>query len=174
MSGLVHVYCGDGKGKTTAAVGLAIRCAGGGGKVLFVSFLKDDRSGERNILDLVENIELLRNPRKTGFYKFMDESEKEKCKESCKEKFTLIKKLVRENCYDMLILDEIIPVINYSLIEEKELIEFINNKPENLEVVMTGRNPSNNILDYADYVTEMKKIRHPFDKGINARVFVEM
>ncbi len=174
MTGLVHIYCGDGKGKTTAAVGLAVRCAGGGGKVLFASFLKDDRSGERNILDYIDNIELIKNPKKIGFYKFMDDKEKEECKKECRDKFSLIKELIAENEYDMLILDEIIPVINYGIISEEEMLDFLNTKPEGLETVLTGRGPSEKLMDAADYVTEMKKIKHPFDKGIKARAFIEM
>ena len=76
LKGLVHIYCGDGKGKTTAAIGLAVRCAGGGGRVLFVSFLKDNKSGERNALKNTENIELIENPENVPFYKFMNEKEK--------------------------------------------------------------------------------------------------
>ena len=106
MPGLIHIYCGDGKGKTTAGVGLAVRCAGGGGKVLFASFLKDDKSGERNILDNIENIELIKNPEKTGFYKFMDENEKENCQKICRDTFEFIMKRIFENRYDLLILDE--------------------------------------------------------------------
>lgn len=174
MPGLIHIYCGDGKGKTTAGVGLAVRCAGGGGKVMFASFLKDDKSGERNILDNIENIELIKNPEKTGFYKFMDENEKENCKKICRDTFSFIKKHIFENHYDLLILDEIIPVINHGIIEENEVMDFLSNRPENLEVVLTGRNPSDRLIETADYVTEMKKIKHPFDKGIKARTFIEM
>ena len=74
----------------------------------------------------------------------------------------------------MLILDEIIPVINHGIIEENELMDLLSNRPENLEVVLTGRNPSDRLIETADYVTEMKKIKHPFDKGIKARTFIEM
>ena len=121
-----------------------------------------------------ENIELIKNPEKTGFYKFIDENEKENCQKICRDTFEFIMKRVFENYYDLLILDEIIPVINHGIIEENELMDLLSNRPENLEVVLTGRNPSDRLIETADYVTEMKKIKHPFDKGIKARTFIEM
>ena len=104
----------------------------------------------------------------------MNENEKENCKKICRDTFSFIKKHIFENHYDLLILDEIIPVINHGIIEENELTDFLSNRPENLEVVLTGRNPSDRLIETADYVTEMKKIKHPFDKGIKARTFIEM
>ena len=174
MSGLIHLYCGDGKGKSTAAAGLAVRCAGGGGRVLFSSFLKDDSSGERNILMGIENIDLMENPDKIGFYKFMDDTEKEACREICRKTFERIKAAVSLNDYDLLVMDEIIPVINHGLINEDELLSFLETRPEKLEVVLTGRDPSDRLLETADYVTEMRKVKHPFDRGIGARKYIEM
>ena len=172
--GLVHIYFGDGKGKTTAAAGLAIRCAGGGGKVVFASFLKDENSGERTILEKIENIKLVKNPETMGFYKFMDEKEKDECRNNCRRSFDTVKKYTEESKPDMVILDEIIPVIKNGLLEESELLEFLNSRPDNTEIVMTGREPSEKLLETADYVTEMRKIKHPFDLGIKARRFIEM
>ena len=174
MKGLVHIYCGDGKGKSTAAVGLAVRCAGGGGHVFFASFLKDSRSGERTVLNCIENIVLMENPNEVKFYKFMNELEQNAYRNFCKRSFAAIVEKVQSGIYDMLILDEIIPSVNNGILAESELISLIDNRPNNLEIVLTGRNPSDLLSSKADYITEMKKIKHPFDMGIQARKFIEM
>lgn len=174
MKGLVHIYCGDGKGKSTAAIGLAIRCAGCGGHVLYASFLKDNSSGERAVLSCIENIELMENPVEVKFYKFMNEHEKNAYKGFCKKRFKMICEKVQSRIYDILILDEIIPTVNNEILTEIELAELINNRPENLEIVLTGRNPSDLLCSKADYITEMKKIKHPYDLGVQARKFIEM
>lgn len=174
LKGLIHVYCGEGKGKTTASVGLAVRCAGGGGKVIYASFMKDNKSGERKILESLENIELLENPDAVDFYKFMSEENKKIFNKYCLDKFEIITKKINSHPYDMLVLDEIIPVINYGIISESLILNMIENRPDKLEIVLTGRYPSESIINAADYVTEMKKIKHPYDNGINARKFIEM
>ena len=174
MKGLIHLYCGDGKGKTTAAVGLAVRCAGGGGKVLYASFLKDNRSGERAVLDRLENICLLENPDCVKFLRSMTEKEKSEYRSFCCKTFENIKTMINNEHFDLLVLDEIIAAVNNSLIDEDEVIKLTNNRPDGLEIVMTGRNPSERLIELSDYVTEMKKIKHPYDKGIPARFGIEM
>lgn len=171
--GLVHIYCGDGKGKTTAAVGLAVRCAGCGGRVLYTSFLKDNKSGELNILRATPNIKLIENPQTMKFIKLMSEDEKSELRALYKDRFTEIVKLVNSG-FDMLVIDEIIPAINNGVVDEKELIDLIDNRPFGTELVMTGRKPSINLLVRADYISEIKKIKHPFDRGIAARKMIEM
>ncbi|MCD8036704.1 MAG: cob(I)yrinic acid a,c-diamide adenosyltransferase [Clostridiales bacterium] len=174
MRGLIHIYCGDGKGKTTAAVGLAIRCAGGGGRVLYASFLKDNKSGERAVLEQNENILLLENPDSVKFYKFMTDEEKESYRNFCKDTLSNIQQEISKNKYDLLILDEIIPTINNKILPEETVLRLLDSRPYLLEAVLTGRNPSEALISRADYITEMKKIKHPYDKGIQARKYIEM
>lgn len=174
MRGLIHIYCGDGKGKTTAAVGLAVRCAGGGGRVLYASFLKDGKSGERNILGSLNNVRLLENPDSVKFFKSMTEDEKREYMSFCEKTLERIEKEIFESRYDLLILDEIIPAINNGILDIASVTALLDSRPDSLEIVMTGREPSRELIDRADYVTEMKKIKHPFDRGIRARKYIEM
>lgn len=172
-NGLTHIYCGDGKGKTTCAAGLATRCAGGGGKVLWFQFLKKDTSSERKSLELLDNIQLLPGYENVKFTFKMTDEEKQLARDFYLYRFKEINKMVHENEYDMVVLDEIIGAINCEMIELEYVIEFIRNKPKGLEVVLTGRNPSEQLLAEADYISEIKKIKHPYDKGIMARHKIE-
>ncbi|MCX7715576.1 MAG: cob(I)yrinic acid a,c-diamide adenosyltransferase [Clostridia bacterium] len=169
--GLIHIYCGNGKGKTTAAVGLAARCAGSGGDVLFFQFLKDNTSSEREILKKIDRVTLLDGLSKVKFSFAMNESEMQQAKRFYTEK---MEEIIKESeKYRLLVMDEIIAAANKGFIDEDRLVEFLKNKPYMLEVVLTGRNPSERLVDIADYVSEIKKIKHPFDKGIKARKGIE-
>lgn len=172
MSGLIHIYCGDGKGKTTAATGLAVRAAGAGKKVVFAQFLKSGNSSEIHSLRQLDGIKLCLCSTHRGFFKNMNEEEKTQTKNDYTQLFHDVVDKSQDNT-DLLVLDEIISACNHQIIKENELIDFLEKKPEKLEVVLTGRNPSENLLSLADYVTEMKKIKHPYDKGIKARCGIE-
>ncbi|GFI62573.1 Cob(I)yrinic acid a,c-diamide adenosyltransferase [Clostridiales bacterium] len=172
MAGCLHIYCGDGKGKTTAAVGLAIRCAGCGGKVLFISFLKDNTSGERKILEKLENVKLIENTDKVSFFGCMSDYEKEEYINFCNNALSYIEREMYK--YQLLVLDEAIPAVNNGLIPISSLLALIEGRPKELEIVLTGRQPKDEFLEMADYITEMKKLRHPFDRGLEARRFIEM
>ena len=172
MRGLVHLYCGDGKGKTTAAVGLSVRAAGAGKRVLFAQFLKDGSSSELNILRALRNVEVACCGQNFGFFKSMDEQTKAAARQAYS---ALLEDVMRksEDGVDLLVLDEAVAACNHGLIEETALLDFLRRRPETLEVVLTGRNPSQHLLDAADYVTEMRKRKHPFDQGITARCGIE-
>ncbi len=172
--GLVHIYCGDGKGKTTAAAGLAIRCAGGGGRVLFYQFLKDGRSGEINVLKNIDNITVVEGYSEIKFSCNMTEEEKNAAKQHYTEKLRELKDRVSCQNYDMLVLDEACGALSLGYISKEDLLLFIKNKPVGLELVLTGRNPCESLIENADYVSEIKKIKHPFDKGISARKYIEL
>lgn len=172
-TGLIHIYCGDGKGKTTAAMGLAIRCNGGGGKVLIFQFLKDNSSSERNVLKQLPNITLIDGPDKMKFSKAMSETDKQNSRALYKVIFQQIKEKVMVDAFQMLVLDEILATISIGLLDEECLIDFLKNKPQNLEVVLTGRNPSKKIIELANYISHIEKIKHPFDDGIAARKLIE-
>ena len=170
---LVHIYCGDGKGKTTAATGLAVRMAGYGKKVLFARFLKNENSGELKILDRIPEIEVMHLSRSFGFYNKLNEQEKEEWKQTYKELWKKIKEKVKNGSYDLLVMDEFLHAIRYDLVTEEEILKFLDERSPDLEVVMTGRDPSERLIDAADYVSEINKIKHPYDKGIMARKGIE-
>jgi len=173
MKGFIHIYCGDGKGKTTAATGLAVRMAGSGEKVLFVRFLKNENSCELEILKGLPGIEVIPCTRDFGFYSRMGEEQKIQAKIYYGQMLKAALSKVQEEAYGLLVLDEIIAACRFQLIEKDELIDFLRNKPDRLEVVLTGRNPESELLELADYITEMKKIKHPYDSGVKARKGVE-
>ena len=173
MAGFLHLYCGDGKGKTTAAVGLTVRAAGAGKKVLFVQFMKDGTSAELNMLDALPGVStaVCRTP--YGFYLYMSDKERE----AARQDYTALLEQAIRRCaaekIDLLVMDEAVSACNTGLISEKQLLEFLENRPEALEVALTGRDPSGKLLALADYVTEMKKVKHPYDHGVTARRGIE-
>lgn len=173
MFGLIHIYCGDGKGKTTAAVGLAVRCAGRGNKVLLVQFLKSRDSGELFSLAKLPDIEVMRGKESKKFTFQMNEEEKHALLIEHNKMFEQVLAKIKNGGYSLLILDEVIGALNAKVFEMPKLIEFLRHKPENLEVVLTGRNPAPELVEIADYVSEMRKVKHPMDKGIMAREGIE-
>lgn len=173
MFGLIHIYCGDGKGKTTAAVGLAVRCAGRGNKVLLVQFLKSRDSGELYSLAKLPDIEVMRGKESKKFTFQMNEEEKHALLIEHNKMFEQVLAKIKNGGYSLLILDEVIGALNAKVFEMPKLIEFLRHKPENLEVVLTGRNPAPELVEIADYVSEMRKVKHPMDRGIMAREGIE-
>lgn len=168
--GLVHLYCGDGKGKTTSAVGLALRAAGSGMKVSFVQFFKNGDSSEIKILSSISGITVKHTKDKFGFYFQMSEEEKSEANSAYSR--LLSDSISKSDEYDMIILDEVISAYNYNCINKKDLIDFIARdiKPE---IIMTGRNPDKTLSNLCDYVTEMKMIKHPYNNGVCARKGIE-
>ena len=171
--GLIHLYHGDGKGKTTAAIGLAVRAAGSKMKVLFVQFLKTEFSGERHILSHTENVTLTFCPLELKFTFDMDDKEKAQAAKIFKGIFDNAVTTALTEKYDMVVLDEVFEAINAHMLSESEVYEFITNAPSSMEIVMTGHNPPQKFMDCADYITEFKKIKHPYDRGITGRIGIE-
>ncbi|GLC79151.1 cob(I)yrinic acid a,c-diamide adenosyltransferase [Lacrimispora brassicae] len=173
MKSCIHIYCGDGKGKTTASIGLAVRACGCGKNVLITRFLKTDHSGEVSALAGLSGITVMPCEQSFGFFSRMSpEQKKEAGIYYSRLLETTLNKAVTEN-FDLLVLDEIMAVCNFSLVEEKRVLEFLSSRPEGLEVVLTGREPSEKLVEMADYVSEIRKIKHPFDRGIPARRGIE-
>ncbi|MGI5976620.1 MAG: cob(I)yrinic acid a,c-diamide adenosyltransferase [Candidatus Limivicinus sp.] len=171
MQGLVHIYCGDGKGKTTAAMGLALRAAGAGKKVLITQFYKDGSSCEFRALEHIDGIKIMHCKRHFGLFFKMSPQEQTEAREAYSK---LLEKVLREaENAELLILDEAVSACNNGTISEDRLIDFLMSRQAGPEVVLTGRNPSQRLLSCGDYVTEMKKIKHPFDRGIPAREGIE-
>lgn len=171
MKGLVHLYCGDGKGKTTAAVGLALRAAGAEKRVVFTQFFKDGSSSEVAGLRRMDNIRLLYCKTVPGRFKNMTAEQKTQARADYSRFLEQVLAAAEDS--DLLVLDEAVSACNNGVISEDRVTQFLRARPEGLEVVLTGRNPSAGLLELADYVTEMRKRKHPFDKGIPARPGVE-
>lgn len=173
--GLVHIYTGDGKGKTSAALGLTMRATGWGWKVLFVQFFKreNDPAGEKNIIrTCLKDVELLRGDLKHPMFQ-KEKLPQEKVKEEVQALFEYAKKRLEKKPFDMVVFDEIMSAVNGGYLSLEEVIELVETKPPSLEMVLTGRNAPPELVMRADYVTEMLKIKHPFDEGIKARKGVE-
>ena len=170
---MIHVYFGNGKGKTTAAVGLATRCAGHGKHVIFAQFLKSRDTGE--IVSLIKlGIHVIRSEKTDCFSWEMNKEQKEECKKVQAGLFDIIVSDVQnKNLIDMLVLDEALNALSEGFLDEKELKDFIISKSEDMEIVLTGRVLPDWLKEMADYCTEMKKHKHPYDKGTQAREAVE-
>lgn len=173
MKRLIHIYCGDGKGKTTAAIGLSIRAAGSGMNVIFARFLKDNDSSELKIIKNITNIDLIPCEKEFGFFFTMSNEEKVEAKVFYSNLLMEVINKARLKEYDMLVLDEIMAAYNLDLVDKNEFLEFLKNKPQKLEVVMTGRDPDKSLIGLADYVSNIEKVKHPYDNGIVARVGIE-
>lgn len=170
---MLHLYCGDGKGKTTAAMGLAVRSAGRGNRVVIAQFLKSGDSGEREVLGALPNVTLLELPRAMKFVFAMNEEEKAAEQARQTGLFRQAVETARREGADLLVLDELCAGVSTGMVPLDLVTEFLDRRPESLEVVITGRDPAPALSDRADYITEMKKIRHPFDRGLPARRGVE-
>lgn len=171
--GLVHIYCGNGKGKTTAAMGLALRALGQGNQVVIVQFLKKRATGEIKILEQMERIHLFRGKAGDHFTSAMTPEEKKSTKEIHEKNFASAQQLIASGKCDILVLDEILDAVAKDMFEEERLCSFLKHRPSSLEVILTGREASSAVRKYADYITRMEKERHPFDRGISAREGIE-
>lgn len=170
---MLHIYTGDGKGKTTCAIGLAIRFAGTGGNVLFSQYMKGSKSAELNTLNLIPNIEVVRNTQDFGFYQNMTHQQRLKMLSMHNETLNYCCSMAETSKYGLIVLDEITYAYNFDLIDRYTVENFIDEYSKKLEIVITGQSPDDYFLNRADYITEMKKIKHPYDMGIVARLGIE-
>jgi cob(I)alamin adenosyltransferase len=174
LKGLVHIYTGDGKGKTTAALGLGMRACGREFKVLMVQFLKGSFTGEINTIKMLEPyFTLYRGEEVKKFTWSMNEKELEAAKIAQNAILKYAVEQANSGGYDLLILDEIMAAITIGLVSLQNVVDFAKNKPEELELVMTGRNVPEELIELADYVSEIKAVKHPMEKGIAARHGIE-
>ncbi|NLK36061.1 MAG: cob(I)yrinic acid a,c-diamide adenosyltransferase [Gracilibacteraceae bacterium] len=172
--GYIQVYMGNGKGKTTAALGQGLRSCGRGLKVYMVQFLKSGDTGELHSVEkLYPLFEIFRFERERGFFWTLSEQEKQELKEDIDKGFKFIKAAVRDNKCDVLIIDELLGVLENKLLNVDDVLEIIKTKPVGMEIIITGRNAPMEIIDAADLVTEMKEIKHYFSSGVPARVGIE-
>ena len=170
--GLVHIYTGDGKGKTTAAVGLLVRAVGASKKGLFCQFLKGRQTSELSPL-LKLGVTILRTDAVKKFIWNMDEDEKKICVKSHQVCYNKMKAAVMSGEYDIAVLDEVIAAAAEGLIDETDLCRLIEAKPVHTELILTGRNAPKPLLSRADYVSDVRMIKHPYESGIAARRGIE-
>ncbi len=172
QTGLVHVYYGDGKGKTTAAFGLAFRCAGRGKRVVIAQFLKSGESGEVTAAERFPEITLVHGGEVRKFTFQMNDAEKAQTARDCTAHFQKAAALAREEDVRILVLDEVIDACP-AFLPMEELTGFLDTKPEGLEVVVTGHYLPQELADRADYISHVAKEKHPYDQGIMARPDIE-
>ncbi len=166
---MLHIYTGDGKGKTTAACGLAVRCCGCGKRVLLVQLLKNGKSGEVAQLEALGVKVLSRYPFKKFLWNMTDK-EKAEVKALCRELFA---ELTRQtDNFDVVVIDEMFGALSENILEKEEVISYIKSNADK-EIILTGRNAPTEIMEIADYISEIKCIRHPMEKGTGPRKGIE-
>ncbi|MDT8718948.1 cob(I)yrinic acid a,c-diamide adenosyltransferase [Clostridium sp. 19966] len=172
--GYVQIYTGNGKGKTTAALGLGLRAAGNKFKVYMIQFLKTSPTGE---LESIKNLEpyfkVFRFESSKNFFWNLNDEEKKLLKKEVDQAYDFIMDTIKTEACDVLILDEILGALANKLIEEREIIDIIDKKPKSMELILTGRNAPEGLIERADLVTEMKDVKHYMNEGIAARKGIE-
>ncbi len=172
--GLIHIYTGEGKGKTCSSMGLCIRAVGAGKKVFILQFLKTPTSSELNILkNLAPQVEILKFEKPRGFFWTLSGEERQELSNEVKKAFAFATVCMKNKDCDMIILDEVMGAITNKLLDTSEVVEALRNKHEQIEVVLTGRDAPQELIDIAHYVSEIKCIKHPFKQGIASRKGVE-
>ncbi|RII30834.1 MAG: cob(I)yrinic acid a,c-diamide adenosyltransferase [Geobacter sp.] len=170
--GCVQVYTGNGKGKTTAALGLALRAVGRGFKVCILQFIKGGGPyGEHLIADKLAPQLTIIQTGKPGWVNTQDIAEDRRL---AQEAFEQAKELLVSGGYDLLVLDEINGAVGFGLIDVEQVLELIRLRPERVELVLTGRNADERVIEAADLVTEMREIKHYYKAGVPARTGIEM
>lgn len=172
--GYIQIYTGDGKGKTTAALGQAFRAAGAGLNIIMVQFLKGRKTGElESVKRLSENLRIIRIGETDKFFNEMSLEEIEQLKEKIAEGIKKVIEILEKKQTDILILDEIFGAITNQLISRAVLHNILDQKPETMEIILTGRAAASEFIERADLVTEMKEIKHYYQKGVKVRKGIE-
>lgn len=168
---MIHLYTGDGKGKTTAAMGLALRMLGHDKRVVCAQFLKGKKSGEIQALERFERFQYVPHPTEVKFVFQMTDAEKADCAKDCAR--MLRDAAVLSSGADMLILDEVCAALTLGMLKESDVLQLIAEREKDTEIVLTGRDAPQALMERADYISELRAIRHPYDKGASAREGVE-
>lgn len=173
--GMLHLYLGNGKGKTTAAAGLSIRALGHGFRVLFAQFLKNTETGEKMFLqDLTDRLVFFRPvQRHAAFLWNMTDVQLAQTKEDIQLGWENLKQQIQTGFWDLVVLDEILDCIQCGLLEEEEVLKAIAGRPARMEIVCTGRKASQAFYDLADYISVIDAVKHPYTKGMQARRGIE-
>lgn len=169
---MIQTYFGNGKGKTTAAVGSTVRCAGCRNKVLFVQFLKNNDSAEFYVLNEIKGIDVLCSDE---HYELYDNLNKDRTPALAKAYNKLLFEDTKNKAdtYQMIVLDEILDAIEYGYIDENNLLELLAELKAHSEIILTGHNLTEKIADESDYISEIKEISHPYTKGVSPREGIE-
>lgn len=168
--GYIHVYTGDGKGKTTSSLGLAMRAAGAGNRVAIIQFMKGRRYSEIDTAELIPGIEIFQH----GRDEFVSKEDPEQIDiDLARKGFEHAMEIVNGGEYDMVILDEINVALDFKLLPIDEVMELIRNRPVHVEMVLTGRNAPAQIMEEADLITEMREVKHFYQQGVEARKGIE-
>ena len=171
QDGLIQIYTGNGKGKTTAALGLVLRACGQGAKVAIIQFMKGwEHYGELSAVNLLPNVTLVQTGRPDYVYRGKEEPQDF---QEAERGLALASEAASSGEYDLLILDEINVALDYKLIPLGGVLDILRSKPKSLELVLTGRNAPRELIEEADLVTEMKEIKHPYQKGLQGRRGIE-
>lgn len=176
QKGCIQLYYGDGKGKTTAAVGQIVRSVGHGFKVLVYQFLKEPNSGEVSILKSLPGVEYIENEGEIPFMFNLTPEQQEFYKEKFQKTFNIVREKFFSGEYDLVVLDEVIDAYNLDTVPKEQILEMMDKKPENTELVITGHQYGMDISELtkrADYVTNFVKEKHPFDLGMPCRKGIE-
>ena len=168
---MIHIYCGDGKGKTTAALWLICRHVGTGGKAVLAQFLKSLPTGELATLEKL-GVPVYRNELPHGFFPNMNEEMKSRVREMHDQTLAEVTRLARTNACTLLVLDELCAALSLGLIDREKVLSLLDDHG-NAELVITGRDPEEALTSRADYITEMKLDKHPYEKGVLARKGIE-
>lgn len=169
--GMIQVYTGEGKGKTTAALGLALRAAGAGIKTVIIQFMKGRHSSERDSALMLGGLVVIENFGSEDF--ILNDTDISTHKKHVRAGLDRALEIFREQPCGILVLDEILSAMRFNLLSENELLDIMKAKPENMELVLTGRSATNRVIDAADLVTEMKCVKHYYNSGIKARRGIE-
>jgi len=170
MRGYIHVYTGNGKGKTTAALGLAIRAAGAGLQVYMAQFVKYGNYSEIKGLDRFSDLITVEQ---FGCGRFIKGRPSGEDVAAARQGLNKVKTILAAGKHAVVILDEASVAVSLNLFSEKELLEIIDRRPDNVEIIITGRGATSAIIEAADLVTEMQEIKHYFKKGVAARIGIE-
>ena len=171
QKGYTQIYTGNGKGKTTAAFGLALRASGHGKKIFIGQFVKGMKYGE---LDSIKKFSDTITLKQFGRDCFIENDPEPEDIKVAREGWDLVNTILSENSVDILILDEIGIAIYYKLISSEEVADFIKRKPPKMELILTGRYIPEELFELADLVTEMREIKHYYKKGVPAREGIEL
>jgi len=172
QKGLILLYTGNGKGKTTAALGLVLRAAGHGYKTAIIQFIKNlENTGEIKAAKKIfaEHLEIY--PMGTGFT--WDAKDRDELRRAAEKGWELAREKIHSGNYSMVILDELTYALNYGLLDQKQVISCLRQKPPELHIIITGRDASAELIALADLVTEMKEVKHPYQQGVKASKGIE-
>ena len=172
-TGLIHIYCGDGKGKTTTGMGLCLRAAGYGYRVLIYQFMKNNSTSERKCLEQIKNITVMDGLEQEKFSFQLTPEEKQERQRFYNGQLETVTKRAAAEDFDVLFLDEAVYAVRAGLLDEDALVRFLQTKPDKLEVILTGQSPSQRLIAEADYVSDICKVKHPCDRHQPARDGIE-